>query len=299
MQDQLTIKSHLDTQIKRLLTKYSADDYILLDRGDGAAVCFLVEPEAALYFALDVREAVRVQENNAVLYEIRIGINLGPVKIILDVNGDKTTLGEGINCAARVMDFAGAGQIYVSRSFYDVVGCLGQEYAVLFSYLGTRADKHVRQFEIYEVAPAQSKVEIPKPGLAAAEPAAPCIEWDRDELHGRILRLTDELGPMAAILVQQAAQKASTLEELDTILAQPRVEIESERRRGPGRRGAVDGEFLDKAEGALAIHIGPIAALLVKQAAARTSNRGALLDLLAESLDADREKDAFLDKMDS
>ena len=53
------------------------------------------------------------------------------------------------------MNFAYAGQIFVSRSFYEVVGCLSEEYAALFSYLGKRADKHVREYEVYELAPVR------------------------------------------------------------------------------------------------------------------------------------------------
>jgi hypothetical protein len=41
--------------------------------------------------------------------------------------------------------------LLVSRSYYDIVSCLSQEYAKLFQYQGARADKHVREHDIYAV----------------------------------------------------------------------------------------------------------------------------------------------------
>jgi hypothetical protein len=49
------------------------------------------------------------------------------------------------------MSFAEPGQLLVSRSYYDIVSCLSQEYAKLFQYQGARADKHVREHDIYAV----------------------------------------------------------------------------------------------------------------------------------------------------
>ena len=215
MQAQLAIKAHLDARIRTLLEKYNKDDYILLDRGDGAAVCFLLEPETALYFALNLRDAVRAQQGSDVPYTIRTGINLGPIKIVRDVNGDRTTLGEGINCAARIMDFAGPGQIYVSRSFYDVVGCLSQEYAELFSYRGKKADKHVREFEVYEVAAAGS---VDPPG-SADNTLPPGAKFDADLLRRAERLLGAQIGPIAGLLVKRAAAQAADPATLARLLA--------------------------------------------------------------------------------
>jgi hypothetical protein len=82
---------------------------------------------------------------------VRIGINLGPVRLVKDINGQINIIGDGINVAQRVMTFAQAGQLLVSRSFYEVVSCLSLDYASLFSYVGARTDKHVREHEVYSV----------------------------------------------------------------------------------------------------------------------------------------------------
>jgi len=54
--------------------------------------------------------------------------------------------------AQRVMSFAKPGQLLASRSFYEVVSHLSRDYASLFTVLGTRTDKHVREHEVYAVA---------------------------------------------------------------------------------------------------------------------------------------------------
>jgi len=294
LQAQIAMKAHLDTQIQKLLIDHAKDEYILLDRGDGAAVCFLLEPETALYFALDLRDAVSAQENSSVPYEVRIGINLGPIKIVLDVNGDKTTLGEGINCAARIMDFAGPGQIFVSRSFYEVIGCLSQEYAELFSYLGKRADKHVREFDVYEVAPARAGTVSRNAAQTTTSTQPDNKVWDPDALQSRVSRLTEEIGPMARILVQRAARRAETLEELDRLLETPGIQKLPERDHCSMPESGFDHALLERAERLLSDYVGPIANLLVKQAAGRASDSAELGQLLASELSDATEKQAFL-----
>lgn len=294
LQAQIAIKSHLDAQVRQLLAKYTDNDYILLDRGDGAAVCFLVEPEAALYFSLDLRDAVRAQENSPVSYEVRIGINLGPVRIVRDVKGEETTLGEGINCAARVMDFAGAGQILVSRSFYEVIGCLSQEYSELFLYKGKKADKHVREFDIYEVAPASTDPATPADVQDSSVPTSTHVDWAPEALRHRVERLSPEIGPMAEILVQRAARRAGSLEELDQILAAPDIRVSRAASEDAVPVSEFDPELLTRAEQLLSDYLGPIAAVLVRDAAARTSDPAGLGRMLADELADEVEQQAFL-----
>ena len=49
------------------------------------------------------------------------------------------------------MSFADVGQLLVSRSFYEVVSRLSDEYDNLFTHVGERKDKHVRAHEVYSV----------------------------------------------------------------------------------------------------------------------------------------------------
>lgn len=299
LQEQIDIKAQLDKRIQELLESHGDEDYILLDRGDGAAVCFLMEPETALYFALNLRDAVRARDPGDVAYEIRTGINLGPVKIVLDVNGDKTTLGEGINCAARVMDFAGAGQIYVSRSFYEVIGCLSQEYSELFEYLGKKEDKHVREFELYEVAPARGKSGDDTVAPLVVDDTSGGYDWDLAELKAREYRLSREIGPMARVLVKRAAQKATSPEELDRILAESSLRVAPECMDMAKTESLIDDAFLEKADNLLREYLGPIATLLVKQAAAHATDHSSLGTLLASELADEREQRVFLSRLEN
>jgi len=305
MREQLQIKKHLDDQIRPLLKDLADDDYILLDRGDGAAVCFLVDPETAFFFAFNLRESIRISHADSVTYEIRIGINLGPVKIVFDVNGDRSIIGEGINCAARIMDFAGAGQIYVSRSFYDVIGCLSQEYAELFSYLGKMTGKHKREFEVYEVtATKDSLKQINSTPQQATSDRRQAVDWDASALQDIEQELTETIGPIARILVQRAMREADSLHQLREILADPTIYItRNQARQNPpvkirtSDNSQFDATFLKKAEQSLSWFIGPIAVLLVKQAASRATDQADFAQILASELDDEREKLELLSKL--
>jgi hypothetical protein len=82
---------------------------------------------------------------------VRMGINLGPVRLVKDINNRPNIVGDGINVAQRVMGFADVGQLLVSRSYYDAVSRISQEYAGMFHYQGSRTDKHVREHEVYAI----------------------------------------------------------------------------------------------------------------------------------------------------
>ena len=60
--------------------------------------------------------------------------------------------GDGINFAQLIMSFAELRQLLVSRSYYDIVSCLLQEYAQLFPYKRAKAGKHIREHDIYSMA---------------------------------------------------------------------------------------------------------------------------------------------------
>jgi hypothetical protein len=120
-------------------------DRVILDTGDGAAVTFLGAPENALFAGLRVRE-----DGNLPL---RIGINLGPVRVVSDVNEQRNVVGDGINVAQRVMSFCDPGELLVSRSFYEVVSRLATDYVDLFVPRGEHLDKNSRAHEVFALVP--------------------------------------------------------------------------------------------------------------------------------------------------
>ena len=153
--EQLQLKQAFNQALSAALEHVAARDRIILDTGDGAAITFMGDPEDALFAAMAVRDL-------AGTVPVRMGVNLGPVRLVKDLNSQINIIGDGINVAQRVMSFARPGQLLVSRSFYEVVSCLSRDYASLFRHEGSRTDKHVRAHEVYAVVgatPAPRRVD--------------------------------------------------------------------------------------------------------------------------------------------
>jgi class 3 adenylate cyclase len=162
---QIRLKEQLNRLTTEAIKNVAVNDRILLDTGDGAAICFLGDPEDALFVSMSLRDAIlnATEQSTDDPLLVRFGINLGPVKLVNDINNRKNIIGDGVNVGQRVMSFAEPGQILVSRSYYEVVSCLTQEYAKLFHYIGMRADKHIRKHEIYSILKTSDQVNAISP----------------------------------------------------------------------------------------------------------------------------------------
>jgi class 3 adenylate cyclase len=166
--DQLLLKQLFNAILAAALKPIAARDRVVVDTGDGAAITFLGDPEDALLVGMEIRDTVAKEPR----LDVRMGINLGPVRLVRDLNAQINIIGDGINVAQRVMSFSDTGQLLVSRSFYEVVSCLSKDYESLFGYVGPRTDKHVRAHEVYTVGkgklhPRAAEPDAPKvrPGL--------------------------------------------------------------------------------------------------------------------------------------
>jgi class 3 adenylate cyclase len=239
--EQMAMKEHLNEIIASALEHVPDSNRIMLDTGDGAALCFTGDPEDALFAALHLRDALREEAaNGPSVFALRMGINLGPAKLMRDVNGRQNVIGDGINAAQRVMSFAAPNQILVSRSYYEVIACLSDEYASLFHYQGQRQDKHVRQYTVYEVSVANDQASLPAGAVEISNqavekpeptttsdvrpevstgPGAPTKSWEPDELERVERALAAHLGPVAKVLVRRAAQRTTRIEALYQVLA--------------------------------------------------------------------------------
>jgi len=159
--EQLQLKQAFNQELGRALEGVPSRDRIILDTGDGAAVTFMGDPEDALFAAMTMRD---------MKVPVRLGVNLGPVRLVRDLNGQVNIIGDGINVAQRVMSFSTPGQLLVSRSFYEVVSCLSRDYANLFHHEGSRTDKHVREHDVYSViggTPARLSDTMSDPGTTS------------------------------------------------------------------------------------------------------------------------------------
>ena len=180
--EQIVLKDRFTSLLADSLKDIALEQRIILDTGDGAAMSFLGDPEDALFVSMHMRDFLQrtyadlgLPENAAQEdidigpqgdLSVRIGINLGPVKLLRDINGHPNIVGDGINVAQRIMSFARPGQIVVSRSYFDVVSVISDEYAKLFKYEGSRTDKHVREHEIYVVGESVAAFDQARAGLA-------------------------------------------------------------------------------------------------------------------------------------
>jgi class 3 adenylate cyclase len=150
--EQIQLKDRFNALLSDALRGVAVNDRIILDTGDGAAISFIGDPEDALFVGSGLRDEIAAYSEDAqVELTIRMGINLGPVRLVKDINGQPNIIGDGINVAQRVMSFAKPGQVLVSRSYYEVVSRLSDESSKLFSYEGSRTDKHIREHEVYAV----------------------------------------------------------------------------------------------------------------------------------------------------
>jgi len=145
--EQIRLKNMFNLVMSSALGHVEPEERVVVDTGDGAAITFLGDPERALYVALEVFD-------NVGELPVRMGINLGPVSLMKDLNGSDNVIGDGINVAQRVMSFAGSGELLVSRVFYDIVSRLSDDYAAMFKMEGSRTDKHERAHDLYSVSKA-------------------------------------------------------------------------------------------------------------------------------------------------
>ena len=159
--EQIDVKNQFNDFINIALKNIAQNDRIILDTGDGAAIAYMGSPEDALFMALNIRDSIiKNNESGQSLIHVRSGINLGPVRVVKDINGRPNIIGDGINVAQRIMSFAQPNQILVSRSYYEITSRLTQEISQMFDYSGVKQDKHVREHEVYSVRLSERRAKV-------------------------------------------------------------------------------------------------------------------------------------------
>ncbi|MEO8627789.1 MAG: adenylate/guanylate cyclase domain-containing protein, partial [Betaproteobacteria bacterium] len=163
---QLKAKERFNSIIADAIDAIEPQDRIVFDTGNGAAIDFLGDPQVALVIATEMARAFALAAGDAQPVNARIGVNLGPVRLVHDSNGHPNIIGDGIHVAERVMSLASPGQILVSRAFRDAIAKLSDAHALLFAYQGARTDHQVREHEIYEViVDGDSAVLLPRAAI--------------------------------------------------------------------------------------------------------------------------------------
>ena len=172
--EQYAAKGTLSAILRGNLTALLEADYRIKDTGDGALIVFTSSPEHALYMALAIAQDFgrAAAEAGFPSNSLRTGLHLGTVKESIDLEARPNYIGDGINAAKRIMDFATPGQITASRAFFDAVASLDSAYAALFTHVGAADDKHGRSHDLYAISPSSAVLERLKLDFApaAAEP---------------------------------------------------------------------------------------------------------------------------------
>ena len=329
--DQLTLKSTLNQLVSTVLSEVPSDEAIVLDSGDGSAICFLGDPEVALNCAVWMQGTILdLNPTLAHPLQVRFGINLGPVKVLKDFNQHQNVVGDGINVAQRIMSFADPNQILVSRSFYEVISCLTKEHSLLFDFKGVRKDKHVREHSVYEVRIAGS--ERP-PAAPIPDPAKSTKQLTAEDVITKETLLALEsvgcsyLGPMAKVLVRNAVQtRAGLTELLETISNQLTNEVEKKKflkeslcllqssngscflplgsdaktaPTAPGSNTRISLSEMELLTRALGVFLGPIANTLVKQQVKNCSSINQLCEALSAEIEDPEDRDSFVRQIKS
>jgi hypothetical protein len=248
---------------------------------------------------------------------VRAGINLGSVKLVKDINGNVNAVGDGINVAQRIMSFAAENQILVSRSFYEVASTISESYAGLFKYEGVRADKHVREHTLYELHPPEAARSTLASDTGVSQPTSHLTPAQVATVKNQLACI---IGPIAPHLVRNAMQRTENLTGLCQALlafipskperekflgachgifpvtASDPVPAMGEAHHIPQKSHSWDPAALEQARKDLAAYIGPMARVLVDQAAAKTQARTTLYQLLADEIHSPKDREEFLKK---
>lgn len=115
----------------------NTNEFLCLPTGDGMALVFFDDQEAAIRCAVEIGRTLRTRRD----IPLRIGINTGPVYRIADINANMNVTGGGINIAQRVMDCGDAGHIILSKEIADALRQVGQ-WAKHMHSLGDVVVKH-------------------------------------------------------------------------------------------------------------------------------------------------------------
>jgi tetratricopeptide (TPR) repeat protein/class 3 adenylate cyclase len=149
------------------LRAQSSNEIIKLPTGDGMALVFFEDAEAAARCALEVSQALK--SHPEIL--LRMGLHSGPVYRVTDINANKNVAGGGINIAQRVMDCGDAGHILASQSVADVLGQLSSWKDYLHD-LGEAEVKHGVRVHLYNLYTKEAGNLEPPNKVAASKPAA-------------------------------------------------------------------------------------------------------------------------------
>jgi class 3 adenylate cyclase len=225
---QVAIKARLNALSNAIATEVLDDERLVVVTDDGVVLCFLGDPEDALFAVLGLRERLHGERLPGLgPVRVRVGIHLGPIKLVKGREGRLIPASDGLRSAEQVMTYAEPGQILTSRSFFEVNASLTQGYAQLFRHLTPRHDAHTGEVFLYELlapGPDADTTRIqdspPRIDSPSTEMIAHTTGWERAELTAAAVALAPYVGPRARALVKAAAERATSVAHLYRLLAE-------------------------------------------------------------------------------
>ncbi|MFN4351023.1 MAG: protein kinase domain-containing protein [Hylemonella sp.] len=214
---QVALKTQFNELVSKAIDGVDASSRIMLDTGDGAAICFLGDPEEALVSAQLLRDLMRQKYSQKL--SLRVGLHLGPLRMLKDINDRVNVVGDGINVAQRIMDFSTANQIMVSRAYYDVISRISDGADELFEFLGERYDKHQRAHEIYRLLDQRGARLSPANDEATTLLMADVVPIAAEVVQAIEAELTRAIGPLAHVLMKKSVSRAADAQGLRELLS--------------------------------------------------------------------------------
>ena len=150
--EKLEVKTQFDNIVNLAIADIPKNDRVVVDAVNGLAIACsgTLENalEDALFIALTVRDEILKNNIHSLtpLY-VQLGINLGSVQLVNDVEGSPSIVGEGLDDAQRVMCFANPNQILVSHVYYEKASKLTHEISQMFE----KHDMHTLEHDVYAV----------------------------------------------------------------------------------------------------------------------------------------------------
>ena len=172
-------------------------------------------------------------------------------------------------------------------------------------------------------APEQKTAKIQEPMRSSVSPTGTPtgLAFDRDTLKKIEAELAKHTGPIASVVIRNAAKKAYTVAGLAQMVSEditddkaraafvrkfsgdkstptgdPSRATAARQQSGPPTGSIIDARTLAQAEAALAQHIGAVAKIVVKRAAAKARDPGELYLLIADEIEDKSERKAFIRK---
>lgn len=190
-------KRQLGAQVAQEVVQVPKAERVVHEIDSGVVIAFLADAEAALAVAIGLQAGAGAPP-------LRMGINLGTVHVIKDLNGQTALVGEGVNDAQRVASHAAAGQALASGGYREVVSRLSAEHAAVFRIVALRSDASGREHELFEVRiPGQAAQQAPArtaSGAASVFDAGPHLIISGYE-RGVVQRALDELAAKGASII--------------------------------------------------------------------------------------------------